>query len=126
MIQQSYYVYIITNAHHTVLYTGVTNDLRRRMEEHRSGHGGGFTERYNAHKLVHAERFPYIHDATAREKQIKVGSPRQLLARSPLFLPAPARAACMCWPAFARIRPSVLNHIRAGSQLVSNPASRRS
>ena len=77
MGQRNYYVYILTNAHHTVLYTGVTNDLRRRLEEHRTGHGSGFAKRYNAHKLVYAERFQYVHDAIAREKQIKAGSRRK-------------------------------------------------
>ena len=79
MGQRSYYVYILTNAHHTVLYTGVTNDLRRRLEEHRDGRGNGFTKRYNAHKLVYAESFASINDAIAREKQIKAGSRRKKL-----------------------------------------------
>ena len=77
MRPHSYHVYILTNAHHTVLYTGVTNDLRRRMEEHRSGRGGAFTRRYNAHTLVYAEPFPSINDAIAREKQIKSWSRRR-------------------------------------------------
>jgi putative endonuclease len=77
MGQSGYYVYILTNAHRTVLYTGVTNDLRRRLDEHRQGRGGAFTTRYNAHRLVHVERFPHINEAIAREKQIKAGSRRK-------------------------------------------------
>ena len=77
MGQRRYYVYILTNAHRTVLYTSVTNDLRRRMAEHRAGRGGAFTRRYNAHVLVYAEPFPYVNDAIASEKQIKSWSRRR-------------------------------------------------
>ena len=79
MSKRSYYVYILTNAHRTVLYTGVTNDLRRRLDEHRQGRGGAFTKQYNAHRLVYAEPFPNINDAIAREKQIKAGSRQKKL-----------------------------------------------
>jgi len=66
-----YYVYILTNKTHTVLYTGVTNDIDRRLYEHRSKVLGGFTAKYNAHKLVYVERYQNVKDAIAREKQIK-------------------------------------------------------
>ncbi|MEM1042038.1 MAG: GIY-YIG nuclease family protein [Bacteroidota bacterium] len=79
MTVRRYYVYILTNDHHTVLYTGVTNDLRRRLAEHRAGQGSSFTKRYNAHKLVYAESFRYVNDAIAREKQIKGGSRQKKL-----------------------------------------------
>jgi putative endonuclease len=69
-----YYVYIMTNKHHTVLYTGVTNDLKRRAYEHREGLGGGFTSKYNVRKLVYYEITQDVHAAIAREKQIKAGS----------------------------------------------------
>jgi putative endonuclease len=69
-----YFVYILTNDRHTVLYTGVTNDLLRRIGEHRAGTFQGFTRRYNVHKLVHFEEFAEVNDAIAREKQIKGGS----------------------------------------------------
>jgi putative endonuclease len=69
-----YYVYILTNAHHTVLYTGVTNDLLRRVLEHRSGNGSIFTKKYKIHKLVYFEAGDDINVAIAREKQIKSGS----------------------------------------------------
>ncbi len=69
-----YYVYIMTNKHHTVLYTGVTNDLKRRVYEHREGRGSGFTSRYNVKKLVYYEISQDARAAIAREKQIKGGS----------------------------------------------------
>ena len=69
-----FYVYIMTNKYNTVLYTGVTNDLRRRVSEHKNGIGGKFTEKYKVVKLVYYETFAYILDAIAREKQIKAGS----------------------------------------------------
>jgi putative endonuclease len=73
-MSRQYYVYIMTNKHNTVLYTGVTNDLRRRAYEHRSGRGGGFTSKYNVHKLVYYEVAESVEAAIAREKQIKGGS----------------------------------------------------
>ena len=69
-----YYVYILTNQHNTVLYTGVTNDLRRRVYQHRQGLGSQFTSRYNVNKLVHYETTTDVRAAIAREKQIKGGS----------------------------------------------------
>jgi putative endonuclease len=71
----SYYVYIMTNKANKVLYTGVTNDLARRVTQHRDGGATrSFTARYKVHKLVHIEEFGNILDAIAREKQIKAGS----------------------------------------------------
>ena len=64
----------MTNQFDQVLYTGVTNDLYRRVEQHRSGRGGRFTSRYNLSKLVYYEVFQYVEDAIQREKQIKAGS----------------------------------------------------
>lgn len=58
----------------TVLYTGVTNDLRRRVFEHRSGKGRNFTNRYKVYKLVYYETGSSIDAALTREKQIKGGS----------------------------------------------------
>jgi putative endonuclease len=68
MSKRQYCVYIMTNRRHTVLYTGVTNDLRRRVLEHRSGGGGAFTRRYNVTKLVCFECGDDIRAALAREK----------------------------------------------------------
>ena len=66
-----YYVYILTNERHTVLYTGITNDLSRRCHEHKKGLFPGFTKKYNVKKLVYYELFDQVEMAIAREKQIK-------------------------------------------------------
>ena len=75
-----YYVYIITNRTNRVLYTGVTNDLQRRVAQHREGAPGSFTSRNRINKLVYLEEFGDIRDAIAREKQIKGGSRAKKLA----------------------------------------------
>ncbi len=67
----SCYVYILTNKHRTVLYTGVTSDIINRLEEHKQGKYSGFTKRYNVNLLVYFEKFDYIDQAILREKQIK-------------------------------------------------------
>ena len=73
-VNNEYYVYIMTNAHNTVLYTGVTNDLVRRVYEHKNGLGSAFVKKYNVHKLVYYEQGNDIYATIAREKQIKGGS----------------------------------------------------
>ena len=78
MSERQYCVYIMTNAHHTVLYTGVTNNLQRRVLEHRAGKSG-FTRKYNVHKLVFFECGENVEAAIAREKQIKGGSRQKKL-----------------------------------------------
>ena len=75
-----YYVYILTNTHHNVLYTGVTNDLERRCYEHKQKKIKGFTQKYNVDKLIYFERFDSIDSAIAREKQIKGFSRAKKLA----------------------------------------------
>jgi putative endonuclease len=73
--QERGYFYIMTNAHHTVLYCGATNDLHRRVQEHKNGaYASSFTLRYNINKLVYFEIFSFAADAFAREKQVKAGS----------------------------------------------------
>ncbi len=67
----NYYVYIITNPHSRVLYTGVTNDLERRVSEHRLKSGSKFTSKYNVTKLVYYEHGFDVNAAIIREKQIK-------------------------------------------------------
>lgn len=74
MASREYCVYILTNVHNTVLYTGVTNNLKRRVFEHKTGQGGMFSKRYNLVKLVHYEVTDEIQAAILREKQIKGGS----------------------------------------------------
>ncbi|MBI5935424.1 MAG: GIY-YIG nuclease family protein [Chloroflexi bacterium] len=64
----------MSNAHNTVLYTGVTNNLYRIVMEHRSGKGGAFTKKYNVTKLVYFGSGTDVRAAIAREKQIKGGS----------------------------------------------------
>lgn len=67
---RSYYVYILASLS-KVLYTGVTNDLERRVREHKEKTFGGFTARYNVHRLVYVEEYDDVHAAITREKQIK-------------------------------------------------------
>ena len=64
----------MTNKRNAVLYTGLTNDLRRRVYEHREKLVDGFTEKYNVTKLVYYEIFQDPENAIMREKQIKAGS----------------------------------------------------
>jgi len=66
-----YYIYILTNKHNTVLYTGMTNDLVRRCHEHKNKTVPGFTEKYNVDKLIYFELFDFVDLAINREKQIK-------------------------------------------------------
>jgi putative endonuclease len=74
MLDRRYYVYILTTKDNTVLYTGVTNDISRRIEEHKAHSVAGFTRRYNVDKLVYVEVCDDATSAIAREKQIKGGS----------------------------------------------------
>jgi putative endonuclease len=69
-----YYIYIMTNLHNTTLYTGITNDLARRVQEHQRGEGGKFSQRYQLKKLVYFEVYEDVKAAINREKQIKGGS----------------------------------------------------
>jgi putative endonuclease len=66
-----YYVYIITNKKDGVLYIGVSNDLERRMFEHKNKLVKGFSSRYNLDKLIYFEVYQYISDAIKREKSLK-------------------------------------------------------
>ncbi|MBO5050611.1 MAG: GIY-YIG nuclease family protein [Clostridia bacterium] len=66
-----YYVYILSNWNHRVLYIGVTNDLKRRLYEHKNGLVDGFTKRYNVHKLVYFDATSDVYAAITREKQLK-------------------------------------------------------
>jgi putative endonuclease len=67
----SYFVYMLASRKHGTLYIGVTNDLTRRIGEHRDGIGSTFTKRYKVHRLVWFEDFLDINDAIAREKAMK-------------------------------------------------------
>lgn len=68
---KSYYVYILTNVSNRVLYTGVTNNLEKRVSEHKVKLIKGFTAKYNVNKLVYYETFGDINDAISSEKRIK-------------------------------------------------------
>jgi putative endonuclease len=69
--EASYYVYILASGHHGTLYIGVTNDLRRRLEQHRAGKGSRFVSKYKVNRLVYVEAYPTTMEAIAREKQLK-------------------------------------------------------
>jgi len=74
MENHKYFVYMLSNTHNTAIYTGVTNNLERRVLEHKSKRNPGFSAKYNCNKLVYFEEFQWINEAIAREKQIKAGS----------------------------------------------------
>jgi len=73
-MDRQYYVYILTNKRNTVLYTGMTNDLKRRVYEHKEKLVDGFTKKYNITKLVYYEVLEDPENAILRENQIKAGS----------------------------------------------------
>jgi len=77
---RQYYVYIMTNKNNTVLYTGVTNDLKRRAYEHKEKLIKGFTKKYRITKLVYYEISEDIESAILREKQVKGGSRAKKIA----------------------------------------------
>jgi putative endonuclease len=66
-----YYVYILSSNNNNAIYVGITNDLARRVYEHKSKLNAGFTSKYNINKLVYYETFDFIDLAIKREKQIK-------------------------------------------------------
>jgi len=66
-----YYVYLLTNWNNKVLYTGVTNDLKRRIYEHKNGLTDGFSKKYKLHKLVYFDSTTDVRAAIVREKKIK-------------------------------------------------------
>jgi len=71
MKQYNYYVYLLTSSENSVFYVGVTNDLIRRVIEHKIHRNDGFTNLYNVTKLVYFETFSNVEDAIKREKQVK-------------------------------------------------------
>lgn len=66
-----FYVYLLSNQHHTVFYTGFTDDLERRVYEHKNQLRKSFTKRYNINKLLYFEEFTSADEAKHREKQLK-------------------------------------------------------
>ncbi len=79
-MEKQYYVYIMSNKASTVTYVGVTNDLLRRVYEHKNKTVKGFTSKYNIDKLIYYEISQNIESAILREKQIKGGSRRDKVA----------------------------------------------
>ena len=75
-----YFVYNLANKRDGVLYTGITNDLKRRVYEHKAKLVNGFAERYNVDRLVYMEVFGDAYSAITREKQIKAGPRRRKVA----------------------------------------------
>ena len=70
-MEELFYTYILTNKNHTVLYIGVTSDLKRRLKQHKQKSNKGFTRKYNVEKLLYFESSPYVENAIKREKQLK-------------------------------------------------------
>lgn len=73
-MSKQFYVYIMTYKNNKVLYTGITNDLKRRVYEHKEKLVDGFTKKYNVSKLIYYEIFEDPENAILREKKIKAGS----------------------------------------------------
>jgi len=77
MPAKQFYVYIMTNKWNSVLYTGMTNNLRQRVYQHKQKLVEGFTKKYNVTKLVYFKVFDDVASAIKREKQIKAGPRRK-------------------------------------------------
>ncbi|MCW5785696.1 MAG: GIY-YIG nuclease family protein [Nitrospirales bacterium] len=73
----TYYVYLLTNWNNNVMYVGMTNNLERKMYEHKKKLLKGFTQKYNIHKLVYFEETQEVNAAIMREKEIKNGGERK-------------------------------------------------
>ena len=87
MEDKSYYIYIMANGWNTTLYIGVTNDLVRRVGQHREKGVDGFTKKYNLTKLVYYEMYRTPYEAIAREKQLKRWSRSKKVALIKKFNP---------------------------------------
>jgi putative endonuclease len=99
----TYYIYILTNSTRNVLYTGVTNNICRRLTEHyfNSGTDASFTGKYNCYWLLYYEIFQYINDAIAREKQIKGWTRKKKIVLIDSFNPGwdfLNKEICEVWP----------------------------
>jgi putative endonuclease len=79
-MDKQYYVYIMTNPKNNVLYTGITNNLKKRVCEHKEKIIDGFTKKYNINKIVYYEIVKDSYNAISREKQIKGGSRAKKIA----------------------------------------------
>ena len=79
MKNHQYCIYILTNDFNTLLYVGITNNLKRRVWEHKEEIADGYTKKYHIHKLVYYEACEYVISAIEREKQLKAGSRKKKL-----------------------------------------------
>jgi len=79
-MEHLYFEYMMTNQRHTLFYTGMTNALKPRAWQHKTGKVKGFTRRYNLNKLVWYEDYEWVQDAIVREKQIKRWSRKKKIA----------------------------------------------
>lgn len=70
-MEHTTYVCILASGHHGTLYIGITSNIRKRLEQHRSGQGSRFVSKYKVLRLVHVETYPTAREAIAREKQLK-------------------------------------------------------
>ena len=70
-MNKQYFIYILTNKNNTTFYIGVSNNLERRIQEHKLELVDGFTKKYKLHKLIYFEEYKNVHDALVREKQLK-------------------------------------------------------
>src|SRR5437763_1620080 len=70
-MNRTYFVYLMTNPHNTVLYTGITSNLEQRVFQHKTKLYRGFTSKYNCEKLIYFEEFAEVEEAIKREKQLK-------------------------------------------------------
>jgi putative endonuclease len=77
IIESNFYIYFITNEYNFTIYIGVTNNLIRRIYEHKNKLVDGFSKKYNLNKLVYYEIFENAEEAIKREKQLKGGSRKQ-------------------------------------------------
>lgn len=89
MSVDNYYMYVLMNKHNTVIYIGVTNNLARRISEHKQKLVKGFTSKYNTDKLVYYEHFGNIEYAIRREKELKgwkrIKKIHLIIANNPTF-----------------------------------------
>ncbi len=86
-MDESGYIYFLTNKNNTTIYTGVTSDLKKRIFEHKKKLTDGFSKKYNLDKLIYFEVADDIRTAIEREKQIKAGSRKKKLELIQKFNP---------------------------------------
>ncbi|OGK33867.1 hypothetical protein A3F58_03825, partial [Candidatus Roizmanbacteria bacterium RIFCSPHIGHO2_12_FULL_37_9b] len=86
MNTKNYFIYIATNKTNTVLYTGITNNLVKRIYQHKNKIVSSFSSKYNINKLVYYEVFQDVNDTIKREKQIKAGSSSNFFFLEPALI----------------------------------------